>query len=435
MQKAILPKRIIITPSKPEGNVKAPPSKSYTHRAILAGLLAGSITIIENPLWSSDTEATLAAAEKLGARVDRAESLLELSSPGAGALEWTPCIDAVESGTTMRLITGIVSLLDKPVIIYGRGRLHQRPVRPLLEALTRLSVEYMVSNGCCPPHAVKGPAQGGSTRVDARESSQYLSALLLLGAGLPGGLEMAVDGLESRPYVDITVRVLEAFGAKVERRGYAWFRVEGPLRPSRYQVPGDWSSAAPLLAAGALAGEVTVEGLDPNDPQPDRVIVDVLRGMGAPVEVAGRSVTVGAPSRLQGFSVCIRDSPDLAPALAALAAAACGRSRICCIERLRLKESDRVEAVLDLLRRSRVEAKLLESPSEGLCIEITGRCGRLPGGVTYNSHGDHRIAMAAALLGLVSEKPVIVEPADVVAKSYPGFWDALRTLGVEIREA
>lgn len=435
MQEAWLPRRVEVAPSRLDGGVEAPPSKSYTHRALLAGLLAAGRSVVENPLWSSDTRATLAAVKQLGASVEE-DRALELASPGAGALEWTPCIDAAESGTTMRLVTGVAALLDKPVLVYGRGRLHKRPVRPLLEALARLGVEYLLHGGCCPPHAVKGPARSGSTRVDARESSQYLSALLVLGAGLPQGLEVAVEGLESRPYVDITVRVLEAFGASVERDGYSWFRVEGPLRPSRYRVPGDWSSAAPLLAAGALAGRAVVRGVDPGDPQPDRAVLDVLREMGARIRVSGQSVAAEAPSGgLQGFSVCIRDSPDLAPTLAALAAAACGRSRICCVERLRLKESDRVEAVLDLLRRSRVDARLLDAPGEGLCIEVIGRCGRLPGGVAYSSHGDHRMAMAAALLGLVSEKPVVVEPADVVAKSYPGFWEALRALGAEIREA
>lgn len=428
-----LPRRIIVSPGPVEGRADAPPSKSYTHRALLAALLAGGVSLVENPLWSGDTLATLEAVERLGASVESRGRVARLSSPGAAGLSWTPCIDAAESGTTMRLVTAVASLLDRPVLVYGRGRLHRRPVRPLLEALAGLGVRYLAS-GCCPPHSVQGPARSGSTRVDAWGSSQYLSALLILGAGLPGGLEVSVERLESRPYVDVTVRVLEAFGARVERSGYSWFRVAGGLRATRYRVPGDWSSAAPLLAAGALAGRVGVAGLDPGDPQPDRAVVEVLREAGARVRVSGSLVEAESTGRLEAFTACIRDSPDLAPLLAALAAPACGVSRICCADRLRLKESDRVEAVLDLLHRSRVEARLAEEPGMGLCIEVRGRCGRLPGGVAYSSHGDHRVAMAAALMGLASEKPVVVEPADVVAKSYPGFWEALRGLGVALAE-
>jgi 3-phosphoshikimate 1-carboxyvinyltransferase len=333
----------------------------------------------------------------------------------------------------MRLFTAVASLLDKPILVYGRGRLHERPVRPLLEALAGLGVEYMLSRGCCPPHTVKGPAKAGSTVVDAWESSQYLSALLFLGAGVDGGLEVRVARLESRPYVDVTVRVLEAFGARVERRGYEWFRVSGPLRPTVFRVPGDWSSASVLLAVGAVAGRVRVEGVEPGDPQPDRFIVGVLGEAGARVVLGDGYVEAEAPpGGLRGFSVCIRDSPDLGPVLAALAALACGVSEICCLDRLRLKESDRVEAMLDLLARSHVEARLSQKPGQGLCVVVRGSCGSLRGGAVYDSHGDHRVAMAAALLGLASREPVTVAGADAVSKSYPGFWEDLKALGAHI---
>ncbi len=423
-----------VSPSAVEGSVAVPPSKSYTHRAIAAGLLAEGETVIVNPLWSNDTLASLGAAEKLGLEVlARDDGRLLLRSPGAAGLSWAPCLDVGESGTSMRLFTAVASLLDKPVLVYGRGRLHERPVRPLLEALAGLGVGYILSRGCCPPHVVRGPARAGSTVVDAWESSQYLSALLLLGAGLDGGLEVSVSRLESRPYVDVTVRVLEAFGARVERRGYGWFRVSGPLRPTVFRVPGDWSSASVLLAAGAIAGRVRVEGVDPGDPQPDRFIVGVLEAAGARVVLGESYVEAGAPpGGLQGFSACIRDSPDLGPVLAALAALACGVSEICCLDRLRLKESDRVEAMLDLLARSRVEARLSQRPRQGLCIVVRGSCGLLGGRVVYDSHGDHRIAMAAALLGLASREPVTVADAGAVSKSYPGFWEDLKKLGARI---
>jgi len=421
---------VVVYPGGVSGVVRTPPSKSYTHRAFLAALLASGTSTVENPLWSSDTLATLEAVRALGAEVQKGRDRVVVVSPGPGGLRWTPCIDAGESGTTMRLVTGVLGLLDKPVLVYGSGRLHERPVRPLLEALAVLGARYLVSRGCCPPHVVQGPVTRGHTVVDARESSQYLSALLFLGAGL-GELEISVAGLESRPYVDITVVVLEAFGARVKRRDYSWFAVRGSPRPTRYRIPGDWSSAAALLAAGVIAGKVRVEDVYPWDPQPDKAIIDVLRGAGAHVKL-GEDYAEAERGRLEGFETCIRDYPDLGPVLAALAATACSVSRICCAERLRLKESNRVEAILDVLHRGGVEARLTRDSDKGLCIEVRGRCGKLPGGVTYSTHGDHRVAMLAALLGLASEKPVKILDHMVVAKSFPDFWDALGNLGVRI---
>ena len=421
---------VVVYPSSVSGVVRAPPSKSYTHRALLAALLACGASIVVDPLWSSDTLVTLEAVRALGAGAQRSREGVVVESPGPGGLRWPRCIDVGESGTTMRLVTGVLGLLDKPVLVYGSGRLHERPVRPLLEAMAVLGARYLVSRGCCPPHVVQGPVTRGSTVVDARESSQYLSALLFLGAGL-GELEIRVAGLESRPYVDISVVVLEAFGARVERRDYSWFAVRSMPRPTRYHVPGDWSSAAALLAAGAIAGRVRVEGVYPGDPQPDKAIINVLRAAGARVRL-GEDYAEAEETRLEGFEACIRDYPDLGPVLAALAATACGISRICCAERLRLKESNRVEAILDVLRRGGVEARLVEDRDKGLCIEVRGRCGKLPGGATYSTHGDHRIAMLAALLGLASGKPVRILDPMVVAKSFPGFWDTLVSLGARI---
>lgn len=429
-----LPRVVRIHPGRLHGATEAPGSKSYTHRALLASLLAEGVSVVENPLWSSDTVATLTAVERLGAQLDRGRGSVRVAS--AGRPSWTPCIDAAESGTTMRLVTGILGLLEDTALVYGRGRLHQRPVRPLLEAMAGLGVGYTLSRGCCPPHAVRGPARGVAVAVDAGESSQYLSALLLLGAGL-GELTIEAVRLESRPYVDMTVRVLEAYGVRVERRGYHWFHVQGRPRPTRYRVPGDWSSAAQLLAAVAAAGgEVTLHGLDPRDPHPDREIVEILAEAGASCQTLPNGVRCGSPGpgALRGFTACIADSPDLAPALAAVAAVACGTTRICCAQRLRLKESDRVEAILDLAQRAGAKTRLLEEPGRGLCVEITGLCGPARPAV-YSSHRDHRVAMAAAALALAASGPSTIYGADAVAKSYPGWWETLRSLGARLEEA
>ena len=432
------PRLAVVYPSRLHGEARVPGSKSYTHRAILAALLSPKPARLLNPLRSSDTEATLEAAARLGAEATASPGWEELLIEPPRELRWTPCIDARESGTTMRLVTGVLGLLGDTVLVYGRGRLHRRPVRPLLEAMNRLGVSYTISRGCCPPHALHGPARPGETSVDAGESSQYLSALLLLGAGL-GELRVEVLRLESKPYVDITVKVLEAFGASIERQDYKLFHVTGrPRGAPVYRVPGDWSSAAQLLAAVAAAGgEVELHPLDPGDPHPDRRVTGILEAAGAKCAPGpwGRvRCSSPGPGGLEGFEACIRDSPDLGPALAAVAAVACGVSRICCVERLRLKESDRVQAILDLAARAGAEARLQQTSSQGLCIVVRGRCGPARP-ATYRSHGDHRVAMAAAALALAASAPSRIEEPWTVEKSYPEFWSTLQRLGARVELA
>jgi len=410
-----------IYPSRMEGVVDAPPSKSYTHRAIAVALLARGVSRIINPLYSDDTRATITAARLLGARIEESPGMLEVYS--AGEPGWTPAIDCRESGTTLRVFYAIAGLQDKPILLHGRGRLHERPLAPLARSMEALGAKTLLHRGCCPPAAVMGPMEGGYTELDATESSQYLTALLIALSRRPPST-IRVLGLSSRGYVEVTIRVLEAFSVDTWVKGDI-YGVEGPPKPSTYRVPGDWSSAAPLLAIGAVAGRVAVRGLDPDDPQPDRAVIDYLRSMGALVEVRGRLVESSKPPEpLRPLRACIDPHPDLAPVLAALAATACGESRICCISRLRLKESDRVDAIIRLLAEAGVEAGV-----DGDCIVIEGVCGSLNPPGDLHPVPDHRIVMAAAVLAAASSHPVRIHSASAVAKSYPGFWDALSRIG------
>ena len=406
-----------------EGEVRAPPSKSYTHRALIASLVAGGRSRIINPLDSSDTRATASMLESLGARVEWGNNIAEVESEGP---RWTsPGINCRESGTTLRLGLGTASLLDKPVLLYGEGRLHKRPVKPLLQALAGLGASYVDSGGY-PPVAIRGPIAPGQTIVDAWESSQYVSSLLLAASRYDSESVVYVKNPTSKGYIDVTVKVIEAYGGSVERIGYREFRVRGPLAPREYMVPGDWSSGASILAvASAAGGRVRVTSLEYPDPQPDSRIVDILREMGVKVSIGDMWVEVdGAPR--DGIRIDLDESPDLAPVVAALAAVSCGESYICRVNRLRLKESDRVETILGLLRDAGVGAEY----SRG-CIRVSGSCGRLRPGL-LDSRGDHRIAMAAAVLAAGSRGEVVVRGWRAVDKSYPGFWDDLRRLGVSI---
>jgi 3-phosphoshikimate 1-carboxyvinyltransferase len=395
------------------------------HRALFLALLASGRSEVKPVVWSGDLKATRGVVEALGAQLEDRGSSVHVKG---GELLWTPSLYCMESGTTIRIASAVAALLDKPVVLYGSGRISERPVRGLAESLRELGAEVILSRGCCPPVAVRGPLRSGTVQLDAGESSQYLTALMVAGSALEGGLEIKVKRLSSRGYIDITVEVLESFGVNVLREGYSLFRVEGPPRPSRYRVPGDWSSASVLAALAAALGRVEFAGLDPGSQHPDRAIVDVLVDAGAGVSTAKGRLVVSGRGTIQGFTDCVDDHPDLAPALMVLAAAACGTSRICCVRRLRLKESDRLSALLDLARQSGVDASY-----DGECIEVRGTCGQRRPVSALSPPPDHRMVMAAAGLGLVtSSTPFTVDNAEAVSKSYPGFWSDLQRLGVHV---
>ncbi len=405
-----------------EGRIEAPPSKSYTHRALLTALLATGESKIWNPLLSGDTIATLNAARKLGARVHRNKGYISIEgvSGSPGSPPWIYCR---ASGTTMRLVTAISSLGSGPTVIYGDESLNRRPMKPLIDSLTSIGVKVL-SRGGYPPLAVKGPLKHASrVTINPKHSSQYVSALLLISP--VAGLEINVVGsLVSRPYIDITLSVMKVFGARVEREGYRYFRpLNQGYRSVEYRVPGDYSSAAFILAAGAIAGRVFVSGLDPSDPQPDKAILGVLNSMGARVSWVDDGVLVEGGGILEPVEVDLSDSPDLAPIVAVLAAYARGTSKIRGVGHLRFKESDRVKAIVDNLSRIGVDARAYED-----MIEVHGR-GFVRGGVV-KSYRDHRIIMAMSIAALRAESPIVVRGFERHRDSYPGFLDDLRKLGV-----
>ncbi|GAB6148073.1 3-phosphoshikimate 1-carboxyvinyltransferase [Stetteria hydrogenophila] len=246
-----------------EGSVQAPPSKSYTHRALFASLLACGESMVRNPLVSGDTEATLSAVERLGARLEWTRGAVRVQG-ACGRPEPPAWIYCAGSGTTLRIATTVSSLVGEPVLLYGNETLRRRPMKPLLDALAGVGVESLSRDGY-PPVAVRGPPGRGRVRVDARHSSQFATALLFIAP--VAGLEVeAIGPVASRPYLDVTLRVLEAYGARFYRDGYEYFAPRGlGLRGAEFRVPGDYSSAAFMLALGAIAGRVRVEGLDPGD--------------------------------------------------------------------------------------------------------------------------------------------------------------------------
>ena len=336
---------LIAHPGRDKGTVVAAPSKSYTHRAYLLGLLAEGTTRVRDPLVSEDPRATLEAVEQLGARVKREGGVVVIQSDGRLHVP-AKDIDCLNSGTTLRLLTAIAGLCDGEVTLTGDASLRKRPMQPLLDALAGLGVKTRGTDGKAPV-AVRGPMAGGHAVLPGDVSSQFVSALLLAGARTPSGVRVTVSGdLKSRPYVDITAEMMADFGARCETTPDG-FHAPGGQRyhAADYRVPGDYSTAAFALVAGALAGEVTVDNLPQRTAQGDKAILDYLERFGAQVSRQGRAATVRA-APLRGTSIDLSDTPDAFPVLCALAAHAQGETILSGAAHLRVA-LDVLDGVLD----------------------------------------------------------------------------------------
>lgn len=417
------------------GRLRVPSSKSLTHRYLLLALLSGKKWTIVRPLLAEDTRLTLAAVESCGFRVEWAEAagegdeevrLLPGQPAGEGGETEIFCGNA---GTLLRFLVAILAVLPGRWRLDGVPRLRERPVGPLVDALRPLGarIESLDKDGYIPLRIDGGSLRGGATRLEAGESSQYLSALLMAGLRAPERLTVEVASLVSEPYVDITLAVAAEFGGRIDALGEGRFRVHpSELRSGRAEVEGDWSSAAyPAAAAALTGGEVVLAGLRPDSPQGDRGFLDILAAMGAEVEWREGGVAVRGRGPLQGIAADLSGLPDQVPTLAALAPFARGETRIHNVAHLRIKESDRLAAMAAELQR--LGAEVEEGPD---FLRIRGTWADRPAPaapVTVETYGDHRIAMSLAVTGLRRPGMAIAAP-EVVSKSYPGFWDDLDRL-------
>lgn len=413
-----------------KGSITAPPSKSYTHRAMVLGALTHSHFSLVNPLMSDDTRATLDALYALGT---------EFRSNSKGVLihcdkfrRAPGVIDAKNSGTTIRLMAGIASLLPEETTLTGDESLARRPMGPLVDALSQLGArcQYLGNPGK-PPLKVTGPITGGRAEISGDISSQFISSLLIACSQKSGDTEIILKGqLRSRPYVDITLQMLREFGAEVQEKNHR-FLVEGAqgLSCDAYTVPGDFSSASfPLVAAAITGGEVTVRGLDLNSLQGDKAVLEHLRSFGARVSLGKDSAKVSR-GNIRGTEIDVRHTPDLFPVLAVLGSVASGRTVLRGGENLRAKESDRIATTTTFLRD--MGASIV--PTGDGC-EVVG-AERLHG-TTVQTDGDHRILMAAAVAGLVSSSETRIDDNDSFNVSYPGFLRDMHQLGcrLEVRK-
>lgn len=408
-----------------DGKVSPPPSKSHTHRAFFLASMADGRSVVTNALLSADTKATLKACRAMGASVEIGDDGIVIDGGDLHAPLET--VDAENSGTTMRIFTGICSMFDSPVTITGDASLRKRPMGPLLDALSQNGTECRSENGL-PPVTVRGPNAGGEVHIDGGVSSQFITSLLMTAPMLRTDSEIHVEGsMVSAPYLDVTAHMMRLFGADAERDGNV-FRVRGGTgyRPHDYAVPADFSSVAFPLVAGALGGRITATGMDMDDPQGDRAIIDILRRAGADVTVDGSEVTVSR-NRLTACDIDMGAVPDLFPITAVLLSTAEGTSRLYGAPQLKFKESNRIETVVNMINAIGGDAVATDDG----CV-IRGR-PRLKGGRIVH-RGDHRIMMSAAVASIVCDGAVEMDDVECCAVSYPDFIDQMGSVGMGAEE-
>lgn len=415
--KEIVPREKIVA------TVRVPGSKSITQRALIAAALAEGDSRLTGPLASEDTDYTAKALRAMGVTVDDQEA--DWTIIGCGGLITAPGQEIYlgNNGTATRFLTSVAALGEGVFIINGSKRMTERPIRPLMEALAGwgVAIRSLADTGCPPLEIRAAGINGGRTLLPEGKSSQYLSSLLLVApyAAHPAVLEVAGEIL-SKPYVHMTLAVMEAFGVKVQASPELnHFEIPvGKYRSREYQIEGDASSASYFwAAAAATGGRVTVANVPACSLQGDAELVDILARMGCRVEKSPAGITVHGPEELRGIEVDMGNCPDVVPTLAVVAARAKGRTVISNIAHLRIKECDRLHVMASEL--AKLGAKV-EERRDSLVIDGQGRAAVLHG-AAIETHEDHRIAMSFAVAGLfVPGVKVLGE--ECVGKSFPDFW-------------
>ncbi len=420
-------RHIQVFPSNIEGTVTAPSSKSYTHRAIFSSLMAKGKSIIVNPLISNDTKATITAVKKMGAKVsinkqDAANDILLVYSEKVRHYPWFYCRG---SGTTIRILLSITAMFSKPTLLYGNKSLNRRPMGPLIRALETLGARIKSFNSM-PPITLIGFKKPSTKEVvvDGSLSSQFITSLLFIAPIY--GLKINIESdIVSKPYIDITLRVLEMFGVKIVNNNYKSFIAEEQdFKASTIRIPGDFSSASFLLAAGSIGGKIKVKNLYSNDVQGDKKILEILRLFGAKTRIYDNEVIVEGDGFFEPIDLDFKDTPDLVPISSVLAAYARGKSFLRNISHLKHKESNRIASIISNLKRIGVEARYKDKT-----LIINGK-GKVIGGV-IDDYGDHRIAMSFAIAGIGSEKGVFVKNILSARDSYPTFLSDLKNVGLK----
>ena len=405
-----------VSPCALKGNIRAISSKSDAHRLLILSALSGSPVFLELNVFSKDILATADCLCALGAdikRTDKGFHVTPIKNVPAEAL-----LNCMESGSTLRFMLPVAAALGVKARFTGEGRLPSRPIGELKKVMEQHGVRFSSDKL---PLTVEGKLTPGEYAIPGNISSQYLTGLMLALPLVGESTVKLTAKLESVGYVDMTVSALKKFGAEVTKCGEE-FKIPytGYKSPEKLCVEGDWSNSAFFLVAGALAGGITVTGLDTHSSQADKAVVDILLKMGADVSVKGNAVRV-CPAPLSGCDIDVSNIPDLLPVLAVAASYAKGQTRFTNAARLRIKESDRLFSTASMINS--LGGNAVEYPDS-----LTVEGSFLKGGVT-DSFNDHRIVMSAAIAAMKCENDVVIKCAEAVNKSYPAFFEDIISLG------
>lgn len=409
--------KLHIKPSSVNGTIDAPASKSYLQRAIMTSSLCNGTSILDGINLCDDSKALLNIAQQLGATIEYHGRQMTIRG---GITTPNSILNCHESGLALRMLSPIVALLNGSTTITGCGSLLNRPIDMISDALMQMKITVTTNNGKL-PITIGGNLQGGTIEIDGSKGSQLLTGLLMALPMAKNDSKIIVRNLKSKPYIEMTLEVLKNWNIEIETTNFEEFFIKGNQQysPANYTIEGDWSGAAFMLVAGAIAGNVTVNGLQKNSKQADAKIVEVLNKVGSLMSFTDNSISI-QKNRLSGFDFDATDCPDLFPPLVALAVHCNSTSTIAGVSRLFTKESNRAETLVDVFTKLGVDIRI---QNDSMIIE--------PSTLKYNTinaHNDHRIAMAVSIAALRSDCGVEIDGFECINKSYPEFYNDLKTI-------
>ena len=413
--------------SKISGQIICPPNKSYSHRAIFLASMSEGNSIINNVLLSEDTKATIETCKRFGAIIESTESSIIIKNPIDLGTK-VPQINTENSGTTIRIASGIASLYSDEITLTGDASLQKRPMQPLLDALTSMGAQCSSENGK-PPIKIKGKITGGEVTIPGNFSSQFISALLICAPLTKNGIQLNIEGnLVSKPYLDATIATMRKFGVTVQTLiPYKKYNITPQIYNSTsFTVPIDFSSLALLLSAAVLNGEdVVIKGNLGDLPQGDEVFIDILEQLGVGIDIDDEQIKIKSVEKLSGGKFDLSNSPDLLPPLAILALKTSESIEIINVEHARLKETDRIAIISRELVKIGIK---VEEKEDGLILKSSENLK----GAELISENDHRLFMAFCIAGMFVGDCTVTDP-DSVNVSYPNFIDEMSRMGAKIQ--
>lgn len=416
---------VTIHPKKLKGIVSIPPSKSLSHRAIIAASLSEEESVISNVMFSKDILATIEGMKALGAKIEVDGTTLRIK--GSIIKRNGNVIDANESGSTLRFLIPIALVNSEPIEFVGHNHLVNRPLDSYFEIFDKIGIEYTHPNETYLPLKTSGGLISGVYEVKGNISSQFITGLLFALPLLEGDSIVKIIGsLESRGYIDLTLDILAKFGITILNHNYESFEIKGNQSYSgyNYTIEGDYSQTAFFLIAGAMGADIKLNGMSLDSYQGDKKILEDIQALGGSI-VFKNDLLSCKPSQTKGATIDFSQSPDLGPALTVLASISQGVSHFVHVSRLRIKECDRVTSMKEELEK--LGAKI----DEELDTMIIHGVEKFNGGIV-DSHNDHRVAMALAMASLKMKEDLTILNAECVSKSYPNFWEVFESLGGDV---